>query len=389
VWIAPYFCPPTYAVLLMTCDFRVQCGRCGSPDERSSCQVIWSVFTCLYGLAAFGIVIQNFCSSGERPSLLQRVLMLWACACSLRVLGGVILAAHLDKRIHPIILEILWHSVWLCGCYALTYFVAALLNVLANMKKLKISGIPVQKIATISNIFWGLVFLVFSIVNGLSSSWPSPEIQWFAWTACALYLCAGAWYSLRKFQTIQNKAKSRRARRMSLESRTTKLSKLLPILNIFTNAVIIGLVLYTAFLPVIGILRLLNKTSLLVETILTVMAQSGMLCMGFGMQYGVYSMKSYEMTSDTNSDSSGRAKSSNKSWQRDVKVTKSRLPNNRCNSNISLQSVHKETPERPTLDHHDRDPNNESCDSTRAANILATSSDDVNASNHKNLIQNI
>eukprot|EP00466_Bigelowiella_natans_P018335 jgi/Bigna1/139830/aug1.52_g14538 len=320
----------------MTCDFRVQCGRCGSPDERSSCQVIWSVFTCLYGLAAFGIVIQNFCSSGERPSLLQRVLMLWACACSLRVLGGVILAAHLDKRIDPIILEILWHSVWLCGCYALTYFVAALLNVLANMKKLKISGIPVQKIATISNIFWGLVFLVFSIVNGLSSSWPSPEIQWFAWTACALYLCAGAWYSLRKFQTI-----------------------------------------------------LLNKTSLLVETILTVMAQSGMLCMGFGMQYGVYSMKSYEMTSDTNSDSSGRAKSSNKSWQRDVKVTKSRLPNNRCNSNISLQSVHKETTERPTLDHHDRDPNNESCDSARAANILATSSDDVNASNHRNLIQNI
>eukprot|EP00471_Norrisiella_sphaerica_P011278 CAMPEP_0184493068 /NCGR_PEP_ID=MMETSP0113_2-20130426/25025_1 /TAXON_ID=91329 /ORGANISM="Norrisiella sphaerica, Strain BC52" /LENGTH=245 /DNA_ID=CAMNT_0026878193 /DNA_START=839 /DNA_END=1576 /DNA_ORIENTATION=- len=65
------------------------------------------------------------------------------------------------------------------------------------------------------------------------------------------------------------------------------------LLRIFAYAIIIGLSAYSLFLPALGILRLAfgAEDSLLAETIITVFHQTGMLCMGLGMQFGTSQIK--------------------------------------------------------------------------------------------------
>jgi len=112
-----------------SCDFRVQCGRCEAPEEKDTCKKLWITWTVLYGVVGMGMIAQNISESMQnRPKLLIRVLNLWGLACSIRVVGGIILGTKSDEYFHPILMELLWHSVWLCGCFALTYFILALLD---------------------------------------------------------------------------------------------------------------------------------------------------------------------------------------------------------------------------------------------------------------------
>jgi len=177
-----------------SCDFRVQCGRCEAPEEKDTCKKLWITWTVLYGVVGMGMIAQNISESMQnRPKLLIRVLNLWGLACSIRVVGGVILSTKSDEYFHPILMELLWHSVWLCGCFALTYFILALLDGFGShyhnsfkKKRVRVSFL---------NIVWLLIFIVISTIDGLNEDWPSnSEYQWFAWMCCAVYLFSGGLY---------------------------------------------------------------------------------------------------------------------------------------------------------------------------------------------------
>mmetsp|Transcript_12661 Transcript_12661/g.20110 ORF Transcript_12661/g.20110 Transcript_12661/m.20110 type:complete len:396 (-) Transcript_12661:69-1256(-) len=173
----------------MTCDFRVECGRCESENERNVCSDVWISFGVLY-LSAFISICSQLALSKQKRSLFWVVLGLWAIACFLRTLNGVILAFHVDRFLHPIILELLWHSVWLFGCFGLTHFIMVVLNCWFEIKRMRIgAGIPILRFNAISNCIWAFVFISLSILDGLSPEWPRTGNQFFAWMCCALYLC--------------------------------------------------------------------------------------------------------------------------------------------------------------------------------------------------------
>jgi len=212
----------------MVCDFRVECGRCDTPGERETCSDVWWTFASLY-LAAFVSIVLQLIFAIEKKSLFFRVLGLWGIACLLRFVGGTILATHTDKYVHPIILELLWHSVWLFGCFALTHFTMIILNCWYEIKRLKIGGgIPVRAFIWTSNGFWGAAFVLLSVVDGLSSSWPNAAVQWFVWMACAIYLDISISYvvsrlykKIRKLAPKQRR-KSRCASNLRRASKTPK-----------------------------------------------------------------------------------------------------------------------------------------------------------------------
>jgi len=181
-----------------TCDFRVQCGRCSTDAEIHTCTILWIVFGSLYGFIGILIIIQNMSPSmANKPDLLRRVLGLWGLACLTRVVGAAILATHTDTEVSPILLELMWHVVWLFGCFALTYFIIVILNVLSRVSGMSLkTAIPVTQYVTLINLGWAIVFIVLSVVNGLSPNWPQPAIQWFVWMGCALYLLFGTYYAV-------------------------------------------------------------------------------------------------------------------------------------------------------------------------------------------------
>mmetsp|Transcript_29687 Transcript_29687/g.41378 ORF Transcript_29687/g.41378 Transcript_29687/m.41378 type:complete len:184 (+) Transcript_29687:112-663(+) len=171
-------------------------------EEKITCKKLWVTWTVLYGVVGMGLIAQNMGKSMQnRPKLLVRVLNLWGLACSIRVVGGLILATKSDEHLHPILMELLWHSVWLCGCFALTYFILALLDGVGSRYRTSIK----EKIVRVSilNTIWVFVFVTISIIDGLKQNWPSnSEYQWFAWMCCAIYLFSGTYCVIGKLNKM-------------------------------------------------------------------------------------------------------------------------------------------------------------------------------------------
>uniref|UniRef100_A0A7S4E0E8 Uncharacterized protein n=2 Tax=Lotharella globosa TaxID=91324 RepID=A0A7S4E0E8_9EUKA len=191
----------------------------------------------------------------------------------------------------------LWHIVWLFGCFALTYFIMVILNVLTRVRKVSLSkALPVSKYVTSINLVWACVFIVLSIVDGLSPSWPHPAVQWFVWMLCALYLLGGTTYSVFTLRRIMGKA---------TPSTTGKMNNTMDMLVLFSYAIIAGLAAYSMFLPALGILRAAfpESNDLLAESIITVFHQVGMLCMGLGMQFGTTQITGFR-TNNSKSENS-------------------------------------------------------------------------------------
>ncbi len=185
----------------MVCDFRVQCGRCSDSGEREACTAIWSGVAGVYGLAGLVIAAQILWSNVSKRKdsvLLLRVLFLWGLAYMFRALGGSVLASHADTKLHPVVLELLWHAVWLCGCVSLTYFFLVTLN--AGFQSIGMQlrdAIPVSRYVTLINLAWLAVFCILSAVDGTRRDWPRAGVQWLVWMCCAVYLFVGVSYSVR------------------------------------------------------------------------------------------------------------------------------------------------------------------------------------------------
>uniref|UniRef100_A0A7S2TST6 Uncharacterized protein n=1 Tax=Lotharella oceanica TaxID=641309 RepID=A0A7S2TST6_9EUKA len=187
---------------MATCDFRVQCGRCVSEEERHACTILWSVFGICYFLAAMTILILLSPWARRRPPLFVRVLSAWAVACFLRTVGASILASQADKFVHPIVLELLWHSVWLFGCFALTYFVMVLMKSWLEIKGLNLQKrIPVVQYVTLINTCWTITFVVVAIVDGIS------------------YLCVSATYVVCKLSKRLEKAEKKHTKSKKPETK--------------------------------------------------------------------------------------------------------------------------------------------------------------------------
>jgi len=106
------------------CDFRVQAGRCSTPEERDASVTLWMVFGVTYFLAGVLIFIENLREASKlRPPLIKKILLLWALSFVVRSAVALLLVLQVDRLIHPVLLEMLWHSAWLLYVYALTYFV--------------------------------------------------------------------------------------------------------------------------------------------------------------------------------------------------------------------------------------------------------------------------
>jgi len=225
----------------------------------------------------------------KKPDLLRRVLSLWGFACLCRVVGAVILTTHTDEDVHPIVLEMLWHVVWLCGCFALTYFITVILNVLSRVSGMSLkTAIPVSQYVTCLNLGWALVFVVLSIADGLNPGWPRPGVQWLVWMFCAIYLFAGTCYAVFKLDKLIGKTNTKKAPSMTTNRNVQKTSNMMNLLRMFSWAIILGLGAYSLFLPCLAILRLAfaEENDVFAETIITAFHQVGMLCMGLGMQFG-------------------------------------------------------------------------------------------------------
>jgi len=267
--------------MAVSCDFRVQCGRCSTDQERSDCQILWSIWTILYGLVGIGMLWQNHSSSMEKkPQLLKRVLNLWAIACLFRVAGGIVLASHSDVNVPPIIMEMLWHIVWLSGCFALTYFVVVISNaVLSIIGRTVDMRIPVAHIVTVVNIMWACIFFYLSIRDGMDDGWPmaTNNIQWFVWMVCATYLFSGVLCGVRKLGNLIIEYEAEDKIQIGVHLRS------------FSYAIIAGLGLYSALLLALAVITTFYRDSitLTAEIIITCFHQIGMLCMGIGMQLGI------------------------------------------------------------------------------------------------------
>uniref|UniRef100_A0A7S0H0F9 Uncharacterized protein n=1 Tax=Amorphochlora amoebiformis TaxID=1561963 RepID=A0A7S0H0F9_9EUKA len=106
----------------MNCDFRVQCGRCELQSDRESCRAVWVAFGLLFG--ASGVLLLGYNYFVRRQPMLKAGLNVWAGALLVRTLNGVILASHIDKHVHPVVLEFLWHLAFVIVVWALTYFIS-------------------------------------------------------------------------------------------------------------------------------------------------------------------------------------------------------------------------------------------------------------------------
>jgi len=152
--------------------------------------------------------------------LFVRVLSAWAVACFLRTVGASILASQADKFVHPIVLELLWHSVWLFGCFALTYFVMVLMKSWLEIKGLNLQKrIPVVQYVTLINTCWTITFVVVAIVDGISPRWPNPGPQFLIWMICALYLCVSATYVVCKLSKRLEKAEKKHTKSKKPETK--------------------------------------------------------------------------------------------------------------------------------------------------------------------------
>eukprot|EP00469_Lotharella_globosa_P005284 CAMPEP_0167797834 /NCGR_PEP_ID=MMETSP0111_2-20121227/15907_1 /TAXON_ID=91324 /ORGANISM="Lotharella globosa, Strain CCCM811" /LENGTH=276 /DNA_ID=CAMNT_0007692049 /DNA_START=167 /DNA_END=997 /DNA_ORIENTATION=+ len=184
------------------------------------------------------------------------------------------MATHTDKHVHPILLEIMWHCVWWLGCVSLTYLIMVVFGIIAKFRKLSLSeSLPVVNYVTGINLAWGIAFIVVAVVDGLRSDWPQPAAQWFMWTTCALYLLVGTCYAVNTLDTLVGNKVSQKAE--------GALNQLI----LFSYIIIVGLGMYSVFLPALGIIEVAfaSKRTLRVEVIITVIHQLGMLCMGIGM----------------------------------------------------------------------------------------------------------
>jgi len=117
-----------------------------------------------------------------RQPLLKSGLSLWAVASSIRASYGIVLATHMDRWVHPIFLELSWHSVWLIPANSITYYVFIILEISRNgMKKYRSGRRSGEKItAVVVNSTWVIGFFIVSVLDGLSKNWPRPATQWYS-----------------------------------------------------------------------------------------------------------------------------------------------------------------------------------------------------------------
>jgi len=230
-------------------------------------------FAVAYGVCGISIIVQSLVIK-NCPTLLKRVLFLWGMACLLRVVSAVVLATHTDVDVHPIVLEMLWHVVWMLGCFSLSYFLIVSMKTISTMTGRRGNSFEVTHFVNAMNVVWVSVFILLSILDGLSSDWPRPHIQWFVWTCVMVYFLFGSvwgWFQMRQLPNARQ-----------------SMQKMLLVMKIFLVLISSGLLVYTVFLPIIGVLRGFypDTYTLTAEVVITSIAQSAFLCMGIGMQIG-------------------------------------------------------------------------------------------------------
>uniref|UniRef100_A0A7S3YIS7 Uncharacterized protein n=1 Tax=Lotharella globosa TaxID=91324 RepID=A0A7S3YIS7_9EUKA len=172
------------------CDFRVQAGRCSTPEERDASVTLWMVFGVTYFLAGVLIFIENLREASKlRPPLIKKILLLWALSFVVRSAVALLLVLQVDRLIHPVLLEMLWHSAWLLYVYALTYFVTVTYNTRTQiLRSSRRRNISVGYVVTAANVVWTLLFVAISIADGLSTNWPQPGPQYLVWFGVDLVL---------------------------------------------------------------------------------------------------------------------------------------------------------------------------------------------------------
>lgn len=302
---------------MTVCDFRVQCGRCESDDEKDACTILMWVVAGCYSLA----FVYLFSSSRTTAPLVRRVMNIWCGAYAIRAVSAVSLALHLDIFLPPVVLEALFNLVWLLGCFSINYYVAAVMIAGRQISRMRRNiYLSQEKVQFITNGVWFAAILFMTIFDGLRKGWPHPGPLWIVWMSCSLYLGVTNFYYTQRFLTAVMSSDSFKRSSMSHIKATARADKTpniktikneegnkswftskydlkrqqdtkraTTLVKLFMYPVVTGMALYSIFLLFLGVLWLgyPHERTIRIEMIVSVMIQAGMLLMGFGMQFAV------------------------------------------------------------------------------------------------------
>jgi len=222
--------------------------------------------------------------------LLTETLRTWGVACFIRAVGAALLAAYADRYIHPAVMELIWNMAWAVAGSALVQLSLSVLNAWLRMTTSR-ATIMVTKITLAFSALLILSFIAISICEGFNLL--PAGLHWFLWMAVALLLCIGVGASVHSVRKHVGNATKQLERTpntyVAQPERSTEAEDATKILSIFSVSIVIGLALYTGFLATMGILEMEFPDVYyrdVTQTVLTSLHQTGMLCMGVGMQLG-------------------------------------------------------------------------------------------------------